>query len=202
MELYALFDEELVQADLAITYAILSVWSISFLQFIPILKHKNKYKHLESRRMRRIKQSCGDYFSEVVVTLLSILLQDGPFLCLRLYIIVKLELVTYSLVFFVIKNIVSIILLTYKLGAMCIKLPFCYDNTGTVEKVESVDFTCALPISSFHRNSGEVRGNNGNVRPVRSYSDLRRLPNITQMYDKHELGFINGGVAVVKLSTL
>ncbi|XP_052819613.1 transmembrane protein 26-like [Mya arenaria] len=144
MELYALYDEDAVQADLGITYAILALWSISFLQFVPILKNKSKFKHLQSKRTKRIQEACGDYFAEVFVTCMSVMLQDGPFLCLRLYIMLYLNLVTYSLVFFIIKNIVTIILLLYRLSILCLKLPCCYGSDGDVEAVEAVDFSRAI----------------------------------------------------------
>ncbi|KAH3861289.1 transmembrane protein 26-like [Dreissena polymorpha] len=124
MELFALFDEPRVQTNQHLTYAILTIWSISFLQFIPILKqHKgNKLLHIEL--LLNGKRSCN--FAEVVSTCIKLLLQDLPFMCLRLTIIVHFQLVTYSLVFFVVKNIVTILLLVYRLTVLCNKLPCCY----------------------------------------------------------------------------
>jgi hypothetical protein len=141
MELYAIFDEDVVQSNFGATYAILTIWSISFLQFVPVLVFKQKYRHLQSPRMSKINRACGEYFAEVVVTLTSILLQDGPFLCLRLYIMLRFELITYSLVFFVLKNIVAVLLLLYRLVILCIRLPCCYHDNGEVVDVESVDFS-------------------------------------------------------------
>ncbi|XP_060571737.1 transmembrane protein 26-like [Ruditapes philippinarum] len=141
MELYAIFDEDVVQSNFGATYAILTIWSISFLQFVPVLVFKQKYRHLQSPRMSKINRACGEYFAEVVVTLTSILLQDGPFLCLRLYIMLRFELITYSLVFFVLKNIVAVLLLIYRLVILCIRLPCCYHDNGEVVDVESVDFS-------------------------------------------------------------
>lgn len=140
MELYALFDEDAVQKHLGVTYAILSLWSISFLQFIPILVHKQKNKRL-STRMLRINRACGEHFPEVFVTCSSIFLQDAPFLCLRLYIIIRFKLVTYSLVFFAFKNVVSVLLLFYRLIVLCVQLPCCYRSDQELDKVEDVDFT-------------------------------------------------------------
>ena len=62
---------------------------------------------------------------EIIYTFMSVFLQDGPFLALRLYIMIRLRLITYSLVFFVLKNIVTLILLFYRLGIMCYNLPCC-----------------------------------------------------------------------------
>ena len=146
MELYAVFDEEKVQKSLGLTYAILAVWSVSFFQFIPVLVHKHKYRRLRSARAERIRRACGDYFAQVVVTCLSILLQDAPFLCLRLYIMIEFNLITYSLVFFVLKNIVSLILLFYRLVFLCIHLPGCYDERKEIVDVDDVDFSAPVVL--------------------------------------------------------
>ena len=142
MELYAVFDEDRIKGDLHLTYVILTVWSASFFQFIPVFAHKQKFRHLESARARFIRKACGKHFAHVVVTCLSIILQDGPFLCLRLYIMIEYNLVTYSLVFFVLKNIVTLMLLFYRLGILCVNLPCCYDEVANIVEVKTVDF-CA-----------------------------------------------------------
>lgn len=149
MELYAIFDENVVQRHLGVTYAILAVWSLSFLQFIPVLSYKQKYRHLHSARMQKITRACGDFFAEVLVTIMSILFQDGPFLCLRLYIMLRFELITYSLVFFILKNIVALLLLIYRLVILCVRLPCCYHDERSFVEVDSVDFS--KPIV-FHIN--------------------------------------------------
>lgn len=140
MELYALFDEDAVQQHLGVTYAILTIWSISFMQFIPVLFQKQKGGKVSSR-MLRINRACGTHFPEVFVTCTSIFLQDGPFLCLRLYIIIEFQLVTYSLVFFAVKNVVSNLLLLYRLVVLCTRLPCCYKEQSDLHRIESVDFT-------------------------------------------------------------
>ena len=150
MELYAIFDEDIVQRDLGLTYAILVLWSISFFQFVPVLVHKKKYQHLESRRMKKITRACGDFFSQIVVTCLSIFLQDAPFLCLRLYIIIHFNLVTYSLIFFVLKNIVTLMLLFYRLTILCIRLPCCYFDDFEIVGVSAVDFSSPVVIEKNH----------------------------------------------------
>lgn len=144
MELYAIFDEERVRTNLDLTYVILAVWSVSFFQFIPVFAHKQKFHYLQSARTKFIRQACGEHFAQVVVTCLSIVLQDGPFLCLRLYLMIEYSLVTYSLVFFVLKNIVTLILLFYRLGVLCINLPCCYEEEKKIVEVDSVDFSAPV----------------------------------------------------------
>ena len=125
MELLAVFDEPQVRGDRTLNYWVMGIWSGSFIQFIPVLAHKRMFRRTRSAQMQCFKHACGTYFVEIIYTFMSVFLQDGPFLALRLYIMIRLRLITYSLVFFVLKNIVTLILLFYRLGIMCYNLPCC-----------------------------------------------------------------------------
>lgn len=113
MELYALFDESAIQTNYLYTCVVLGVWSVSFLQFFPVLgkllENTTDGTQKSSKRRKRFK------VSEMIECLFGVFLQDGPFLCVRLFVMVNLDLVTYSLVFFVIKNLVSLVLLLYRI---------------------------------------------------------------------------------------
>ncbi|XP_060554882.1 transmembrane protein 26-like, partial [Ruditapes philippinarum] len=113
MELLAVFDEEDVRSNLKLTYVILAVWSASFIQFIPIFMQKKRFRRARSPNVEFLTRHCGDKFIEIVVTCMSIFLQDLPFLVVRLYIIIEVNLITYSLIFFLLKNIVTLMLLFY-----------------------------------------------------------------------------------------
>ena len=125
MELLAVFDESQVRENLFLTYWVMAVWSASFIQFIPVLAQKRMFRHLRAPQRKVFTKLCGTSFVEIAYTFMSIFLQDGPFLVLRLYIMITLNLITYSLVFFVLKNAVTLILLFYRLGIMCYRLPCC-----------------------------------------------------------------------------
>jgi hypothetical protein len=125
MELLAVFDEDDVRGNLNLTYAILAVWSASFIQFIPILTQKKRFRKPRRPEVRCLTRVCGEKFVEFTVTCMSILLQDLPFLVIRLYIIIEVNLITYSLIFFLLKNIVSLMLLFYRLVIICHAMPFC-----------------------------------------------------------------------------
>ena len=134
MELLAVFDESAVRTNLILTYSVLGVWSASFIQFIPVLAHKRwMFRSVRRRETKCFTKACGEYFVEIVYTLMSIFLQDGPFLVLRLYIMIQLNLITYSLVFFVLKNVVSLLLLAYRLVIMCYHLSFPGPEHGRTE---------------------------------------------------------------------
>ncbi|XP_069123947.1 uncharacterized protein [Argopecten irradians] len=132
MELFALFDEDLIRGNAMITYAILAIWSVSFIQFIPVVMNRRAANSL--RKITKAEKGknncctcagCGDSGPEIFATIAGLFLQDGPFLGLRLFIIFYLELLTYSLAFFVLKNIIVVLLLTYRLGILCVHLPCC-----------------------------------------------------------------------------
>ncbi|KAL4240987.1 hypothetical protein ACF0H5_001769 [Mactra antiquata] len=146
MELYAVFDEEIVQVDRGVTLAVLTIWSISFLQFVPVLIQKNKHLNMERGHFKRIARACGEHFAEVFNTILSLVIQDGPFLCLRLYLMIRFELVTYSLVFFVLKNFVSVLLLIYRLVILCHRLPCC-KKKGKDDKTKRVPSDVFSPMN-------------------------------------------------------
>ena len=177
MELYAIFDEDKVRTHLRLTYTILTVWSISFLQFIPVLVHKRKYRRLRSAHAKRILRACGDYFAQVVATCLSIVLQDAPFLCLRLYVMLEFNLITYSLVFFVLKNIVSLLLLLYRLVFLCIHLPGCYVEERKIVDVDDVNFSAPVLInkSSPQPNISMIRQSNAPKNLVASHLTLESI---------------------------
>nr|KAG5687471.1 hypothetical protein BaRGS_030476 [Batillaria attramentaria] len=61
---------------------------------------------------------------ELGASLMSLFMQDGPFLALRLYCMVTYDLITYSLVFFTAKNTLVILLLLYKITILLSKR-FC-----------------------------------------------------------------------------
>lgn len=107
MELYALFDEDAILVNFEITIAILAVWSVSFIQFIVVPEELREDAQEGNKKETRL--------GKLRVPLMAFFLQDCPFLCLRLYIMVRLKLVTYSLVFFVIKNVLAVIIEVYQI---------------------------------------------------------------------------------------
>ena len=81
---------------------------------------------------------------ELFATVLSMFMQDGPFLGVRLYTMIKFSVVTYSLVFFTTKNVIVLLLLFYKicllLGKLCCPKKPTADDEGDVEKHEAAAF--------------------------------------------------------------
>ena len=125
MELLAIFQEKEVKMSLNLNYVILAVWSASFIQFIPVLMNKRSFRHIRNPRVGCLTRVFGDSFVELVVTCMSIFLQDLPFLVVRLYVIIQLQIITYSLIFFLLKNFVTLLLLFYRLVIVIHKSPGC-----------------------------------------------------------------------------
>ncbi|XP_045213334.2 transmembrane protein 26-like [Mercenaria mercenaria] len=124
MELLAVLDEDQVRRDLKLTYTIMAVWSASLIQFIFIFMRRNRYRKVHN--VEFLARYCGGNIVEVLAICMSIFLQDLPFLVLRLYIIIEVELITYSLIFFLLKNIVTLLFLFYRLTILCC----CQDCKG------------------------------------------------------------------------
>ncbi len=121
MELFALFDEDVVRGSIVMTYLLLAIWTWSLFQFTLVLTIYSR-----PRRAEFGGQVCSDATEkkalarlEVVAIFVSLLMQDGPFLALRMYCLVQFRLITYSVVFFTFKNILVILLLMYKLIILC-----------------------------------------------------------------------------------
>lgn len=152
MELFALFNEDIIRHDIAMTYALLAVWSLSMLQFAftfsaayrasslfwdeqdphgPSSKydyqaHSNPKANAENAKSQKTSASTSEAERqtigvELVDTVLSLFMQDGPFLGMRLYCIVTYRLISYSMVFFTAKNVLVVLLLLYKIVVLCTK---------------------------------------------------------------------------------
>ncbi|XP_046352543.1 transmembrane protein 26-like [Haliotis rufescens] len=121
MELFSLFDEDVVRGSIVITYVLLSVWTWSILQFTLVLTIYNR-----PRRARVVEKTTSILIEhkegvklEIIAIFISMLMQDGPFLCLRLFCMLQFQLFTYSVVFFTAKNFLVILLLVYRLSILC-----------------------------------------------------------------------------------
>ncbi|KAL5018642.1 hypothetical protein ScPMuIL_004364 [Solemya velum] len=119
MEFFSIFEIPEVRTDSNLTYAVLTIWTLSFLQFIPVVLYRRNSKKLTIPRCVKLNEKCGDHLADFLVTLMTFFLQDGPFLVIRLYVIARFSVVTYSLAFFVVKNILVILVLCYRTLILC-----------------------------------------------------------------------------------
>jgi len=119
MELFYLFDEPLVRASRPLQHVIFAIWTGSLLQFTIVLTT------IKTRRRRLATEMSGGRgvvhrmtqwrccHTELWGLLTIVVLQDGPFLALRLYCL-SLGVFGYSLLFYTVKNVLIIVLEAYR----------------------------------------------------------------------------------------
>ncbi|ESO90479.1 hypothetical protein LOTGIDRAFT_95581, partial [Lottia gigantea] len=121
IELFEAFKEREVKTNKILTIIILSLWTASLLQFTFVLTAT------KSKRMRPVLFHEGSTAStisvggksccptEVISIMISVMLQDGPFLVLRMLLIFRYNVISYTNLFFTSKNSLVLILQFYRL---------------------------------------------------------------------------------------
>ncbi|XP_029651406.1 transmembrane protein 26-like isoform X1 [Octopus sinensis] len=123
VEFFDAFKEKEVRYNKLLCIIILSIWSMSLIQFSLVLTASSA-RHDQSglvsqERTSRLKNCCQ---ADVYGIMISIFLQDGPFLALRLMLIFKYKVDSYTNIFFTSKNSLVIILLIYRLVVVQIEM--------------------------------------------------------------------------------
>lgn len=126
-ELFALFEENKVRENTTLTYVILFIWTISLFQFTFVLTSTHNPKKssgagaMVAGDEAATEENCLRHLfqTEVWSICVNFLLQDGPFLAVRLYTMVGLKVLTYSIIFFTAKNALLVMLLMYRLTVVC-----------------------------------------------------------------------------------
>src|SRR6218665_927539 len=116
MELFYLFDEPYILRDNTMNYVILAVWSFSLFQFTIVLtaiKSRRPRLSLQLTPLRRLTSFKCCHF-EIWSLLTTVVMQDGPYLLLRIYCIIGMNLFSYNLLFYTIKNALVVILQAYR----------------------------------------------------------------------------------------
>ena len=104
-----------VQHNKILCIIILSIWSTSLIQFSLVLtasKAPRDKPGTKTRKPSHIRRCCQP---DVYGIMISMFLQDGPFLALRLTLIFEHRVLSYTNMFFTSKNTLVIILLVYRL---------------------------------------------------------------------------------------
>ena len=129
MELYYLFQEPMVLHDQFMGYVILGVWSMSLLQFCMVLTatkarkprvviNRTSHKGATSSCCQA-DEYCSCCASEIWSILIMVVLQDAPFLTVRLYVTITYRLFSYNILFFTAKNALIILLQFYRVVVVC-----------------------------------------------------------------------------------
>ncbi|GFS06402.1 transmembrane protein [Elysia marginata] len=117
VEFFEAFKEERVRYDRILCTVILGIWSLSLIQFSLVLTasraRRDRTGLVPVPHSKSVADTCCN--PDVYGILISICLQDLPFLVLRLLLIFKYNVVSYTNMFFTCKNTIVIILLIYRL---------------------------------------------------------------------------------------
>ncbi|KAH9514424.1 hypothetical protein Btru_025213 [Bulinus truncatus] len=125
MEYFSLLGEEAVRTNKTLCYVVLAIWSFSVLQFTMTVTVIHQPKR---QRNINVVEETGDpstekkrqkFRHEVSAIFLTMIMQDLPFMIVRLYVMIGFNIVDYSIIFFTSKNIMIISLLFYKLAIIC-----------------------------------------------------------------------------------
>ena len=132
MGLFELFDETEVRTDPLLTYVIMGVWSVSFVQFLFVLTATKSPQEVAvvhtstAAEKQKGKQNASIlevmFTTEIWSLLFSVMTQDGPYAAVRIYTLIKHSLITYSIIFFICKNLLVVCLVFYRLVVICVHM--------------------------------------------------------------------------------
>ena len=123
MDLLSLTDQPEVRSNTNLMYWVLAAWSAAFLKFIPLIDDDAQGNAKPKTLPVCIQKSCGPDFTKLLEMLFSLVLLNGSFLAVRLYLLAVENVVTFSLVFFLVKNVLAFLVDIYKIVTLCRGLP-------------------------------------------------------------------------------
>ncbi|KAJ1144568.1 hypothetical protein NDU88_010866 [Pleurodeles waltl] len=109
-----------VRKEAVLVYSILSVWTWSMLQFLLDVAVKNVDLHQSPAPKGRCSLLLSQHSADLWNIGISLFIQDGPFLIVRLILMIYYKVITQMLVFFAAKNILVVMLLLYRLVVLCV----------------------------------------------------------------------------------
>lgn len=110
-----IFNKDKIKHSGFFKYALLGVWSWSLVQFILVITTSFTFR----RQQRQSGSSGSQDRSEIFSILMVFFMQDGPFLVARCYAILQLHIFEYLIIFFSLKNILTLVLGLYRLLVLC-----------------------------------------------------------------------------------
>ena len=126
IDLLSIFQEDKVIRNSAMVYSILAVFSWSTLQFcMNLVATRGRNFRAEPEivaPVALIQSTCQRLYSgELPSIFITILMQDLPFLVLRLIAVIHFEVQSYTTLFFTCKNFFILFLQFYRLWSICIE---------------------------------------------------------------------------------
>ncbi len=175
MEILILFDEEKVLRSDLMMYIILASWSFSLLQYTLVLtatKARKPRVFVSSNKPVDPEPDgvCACCYTELWSIIITVMMQDGPFLTIRMYIIVNYKSLNYTILFYTCKNFLVICLQIYRLVIVGI-------NAKSQGKDEEDQTTSPKVNRDYKNKSGSKKGafnrNASNTPPTPSRRVLR-----------------------------
>ncbi|CAI9727618.1 Hypothetical predicted protein [Octopus vulgaris] len=219
IELFEAFKEEVVKYNWTLTIVILSLWTASLLQFTFVvttskarrprpLYVKEKVENLEETNSNKTNKGlcCCCCTADIISILTTIILQDGPFLVLRMLLIFRYNVLSYTNIFFTSKNTLVILLQFYRLVVLyCEKSSICKntaknDTTTENSKVNSSNSTSQKAINRkpINTKSSNKKKNGASIEnKVKKMKSLDKDDNNKTEKQKH----IKNESSAVKNST-
>ncbi|XP_002733201.1 transmembrane protein 26-like [Saccoglossus kowalevskii] len=167
--------EDALQGQWVLTYLILAIWSWSLLQFCLVLTATKSRKPRMARAssestflpfVTRCEGGCRLWCeSEVWAIMASIVMQDGPFLAMRMFLLIRYDVVNHMMIFFTCKNSLVLVLQVYRLVVLYIeKHPDRHSNSSrrySDDLTQVGDKSADVPFIVSHGRDSDI-GNLGN----------------------------------------
>ncbi|XP_069114044.1 transmembrane protein 26-like [Argopecten irradians] len=179
VEFFEAFKEEEVRYNKMLCIIILGLWSLSLIQFTLVLtaaKARRDQSGLVTGNENGRRQRHGCCAADVYGILISILLQDLPFLILRLLLIFKYKVLSYTNMFFTSKNSLVIVLLLYRLIVVYIERKNPKPNAIDYREYPQDEFGAPQVLPRSHSVSHNLRQNCGGQFPEDKQYLMKTLP--------------------------
>ncbi|ESO91341.1 hypothetical protein LOTGIDRAFT_73775, partial [Lottia gigantea] len=115
VEFFEAFKEDKVRHNETLCIIILGIWSLSLIRFSLVLTASRSRQDYTGLVPIAPDPETGCCSADVYGIIISILLQDAPFLVLRMLLIFRYNVLSYTNMFFTSKNTIVIVLLVYRL---------------------------------------------------------------------------------------
>jgi hypothetical protein len=151
MEFFVVFEDPVFYTNNGLKYATLVIWSISLLQFVFVIAAAKGPKRFRLGTMvDEAEEERKNFGAELWGLLISITFMDGPYFGLRVYAIFEHEVLSFGILFFTCKNMLMLILLSYRLFIVGMKIR---SNRKTkTPNSSSLDITKTPNTSDFDVN--------------------------------------------------
>ena len=175
---------------------ILGIWSMSLIQFSIVLtasRARRDQSGLYSFRTSGSGHGGGCCREDIFGILISILLQDLPFLVLRMLLIFRYNVLSYTNMFFTCKNTLVIILLTYRLVVVFFerrkeKEDFASDNSSVID-MDKLSAKEIFPNNNYEKRTLTSYPKEYNINSCSKLYNNNNIPRVYQLrQEKHKWG--------------